>query len=198
MVKKGEKSCNNKEIVVFIGRMHSGKTTVAMLLDNTNFSLSPARFVKFAAPVYDTLDILRMKKTRGFMQEFCDLVKKYTNNNVFIDLARMKLEAWLPEQITLFGQLYVFDDVRYQTELDLILELAAKYEYRITIIGVNATEEVRRARSPETFLEGEHNSEKEVASLLKQCEFIIENNGTVDELEHIINQIVKELIDERS
>ena len=156
--------------IAIIGAQCSGKTTVANEIIRqcgNNFKI-----VKFADPIYGTLDCLSEKKNRLFMQEFSDLAKKHFGEAVFVNAFKSKIESIEGQSMLGVCPDIICDDIRYWIEYDMCRQLGFK------IVYVRADEYVRQSRAAAQGLvfSPDHSSERFVDDIGKQADVIIVNN----------------------
>ena len=146
--------------IAVIGQQCSGKTSAAKLF--TKY-FDGAHFIKIADPIYDTLDALRQKKHRAFMQQFADLAKEHFGEQVLVEVFKQNVkDIEKQNQIADIdcptgerNVLIVCDDIRFPYELGTVRELG------FHLIAVKADTEVRKQRAERLgldFIEN-HNSE---------------------------------------
>lgn len=172
-----------------IGKQCAGKTTVAnIILKEFSDPEGFATMLKFAEPHYDMLGILGKSKNRLFMQEISDLCKKHFGISIFTEIFERTFM-----QARACYQTMVCDDVRYQMEIDKVKALGF-----ITVF-VRASDANRRWRSDQQgfVFNDNHNSESEIASLEGQCDFVIENDTSIDDLTGQIGWIFSEIANQR-
>jgi len=173
--------CPTREIIIFIGKMQSGKTTAAECVEYSKYwdKTVLCECHKFATPHYDVLDVLGVPKHRSFMQDFSDLAKKHFGTEIFIDIMKenlsTELRAWKEDSD---GLVLLFDDIRYPGELNTVRELAKTFDIRLTTIAIEASDEIRQARNSLTYSGQSHNSEIEIASLMAECDYTIRNESS--------------------
>ena len=158
--------------IAICGLACAGKTTAYK-------AIASGTTLKFAQPHYDVLNILGVTKNRQFMQEFSDLAKKHFGQDVFVNIFEKK--AKLYSQIK---SILTCDDLRFQIEFDSCMK------NNWVLVYIESDEKYRKARSDKSNLSWEphHNSEK--ANLFKhRCHFIVENNGTIKQLENKIRNL---------
>jgi dephospho-CoA kinase len=168
--------------VAIVGQQCAGKTITAEKIMQRFYA--PV-MVKFADPIYNTLQILGQTKHRGFMTEFGDLAKKHFGDDIFVkifDVRSQSLEVFGSKQGGV--DLLICDDVRRYYEMELCQKLGYK------ILFVEADESIRRKRANGqglTFVES-HNSENEVPSLRQYADDIITNSSDLDALNWEVNR----------
>jgi dephospho-CoA kinase len=153
--------------VAIVGKQGSGKSTIAEAL------CACARepyVVKFADPIYNTLESLNKPKNRKFMQGFGDLVKECFGKLYFVDHLDYVVKSVKKNIIV---DLIVCDDCRYRYEYKKLKELG------FTVIGVYVDDAIRKKRVEDSgyeFIEN-HNSEQDVDSILEQLDIVVDNNN---------------------
>ena len=174
--------------IALIGRMQSGKTTIADFLYNKSCDQERMPCIlKFAKPIYDCQQIFNPtrefpyyeKKNREFLQELGYLARKCFTPRVLVELflknlvsVQEKYNKYLDADSILD---VICDDVRVISEFE-----AVKKEGFITI-GVKSNEKKRKERNPYSFTNINHTTEIEVDILIEKCDIIIENNTTLDD-----------------
>lgn len=178
----------------FIGKQQSGKSTAAFILSK---KFENSRTLRFADPIYDTLSALEETKHRAFMQEFGEMAKKHFGEMVFVNLFVRKARFIIDQKydgrqgICQFVNAIFCDDVRRSYELDACKELGFK------TVFIEADDKIRQNRATKNgfkFIEN-HISETEIPSLKKDADFMIINNGTLNQFEKAILTLHKTLND---
>ena len=133
---------------------------------------------KFAQPLYQINKILHQGKNRGYMQEGSDLAKKYFGRKIFLDIFKANYGDY---------NNVVCDDARYQMELEYLIEAGWRSVY------VMANSDIRKARSDALGLEWmpNHSSEKETHLMSHRCQYMIHNEGSLEELKHKAKKLLE-------
>lgn len=167
--------------VAIIGQQCAGKTSVANIIEDMHGS---AKVVKFAQPIYDTLEVFGQAKHRAFMQGLGDLAKDNFGRDVYAEIFKRNVEKLTEEDDY---EILICDDCRYDFEFETAKKLGFKF------IFVEAEVACRRQRARDNgyeFIE-QHNSETGVANLRHLSDAVVENNlGDKQILKKDINAIV--------
>jgi len=170
--------------IALIGEQCSGKSSVAEIIKNY---LAPI-VVKFADPIYATLEAINMPKNRLFMQEFSDLGKKHFGDDLFVRLFIDSVKRIEAKRYLLAPDI-VCDDVRYPIQLQACRDLD------FTIIYVEAEESVRieRSKAQGLVFNSEHSSEQHVKSMKPMADIVIKNSSGDLETLHkdVLDALVK-------
>lgn len=152
--------------VAIIGEQCAGKTEAAKAIEKY---AGKASIIKFAGPIYSTLQALGVEKDRRFMQEFSDLSKKHFGNDIFVRRFCESVESM--KKLGCTGTL-ICDDVRYPAELKTCKALG------FYTIYVGASEQVRRQRAKIQGLDfaENHSSETYVRSMKRMADEVIDNS----------------------
>jgi dephospho-CoA kinase len=165
--------------IALMGKMHSGKTSTLEFL--TKISTEHKRdykCLKFANPLYETQNLFSKEKHRIFLQELSDLVKKHFGSNILNIKFIEKLTTFLKGQFDIYC-----DDVRTSSEFEVV-----KQQGFITI-GISASEEIRKTRNPKLFNGINHATEIEIDNLLPLCDYLIQNEESIEQLQHELARI---------
>lgn len=173
--------------IAFIGSMHSGKTTaldhVKEILESKGYTLVST---KFATPLYNSQKLFKPEKgykNRKFLQELGDFVKKHFGENI---LAKVFTEYINKIENCDVNKTIVFccDDVRVPLEFETVKKL------KFLTVGIKTNDDIRKKRNPKLFIGTNHKTETSVNYLIEKCDFIIENNGTLEEFKNNLNKIL--------
>ena len=167
--------------IAITGKQCAGKTTVAdILLEEFG-----GEKIKFIDKLYQVNDLLGVPKNRGFMQDMGEAVRKYFGQDYFTkDFQKRAVES---------NNNLICDDLRKKVEFE-----AAK-QAGFIMIYIESTEDNRKARAKRLgldFIEN-HPAEQEITALKDKCDFIIENNGTIDELKEKVLKIFIPIFNEK-
>lgn len=178
--------------IAIIGMAHSGKTSLLHALHReVTHNGNIVKIIKFADPIYNTLDVLKRSKHRLFMQDYGDLVKKHFGEMFFVDyFKRIILETDSLRPRVFLPNDYIFcDDVRRTYEFDAVKEMGF-----VTIYS-DCDDEIRRRRAEEVgmTLNDQHNSENEVKTLKEKCDVVVDNSCPIGKLRNIAQSVLRGL-----
>jgi dephospho-CoA kinase len=168
-------------VIAISGKARSGKdTTKDIIAANSNVVLMPAfgDAVKEIAQYFDWLGE-KDEKGRQLLQDIGDIGRKY-DPMIFINLTINKVLNLAPYNN---DDYIIFPDVRYLNELQAIIDSFPN----VTTIRIE-----RNATSDLTEAQRTHQSETELDSYLN-FDYIVHNNGTLDDLEREIKFILEEI-----
>ncbi len=161
--------------IAISGKQCAGKSTVAEIISKHN----GAKLCKVIDKIYQINKLLDVPRNRGFMQDLGESIRKYFGEDYFVKdlITRVKQNDYT----------FVTDDMRKQIEFDTLKNAG------FTTIYIDADEDIRRKRAEKLGLDfrENHPAEKEIEQLKNQCDFVIENNGTLGELENKVTKILK-------
>ena len=167
--------------IAITGKQCAGKTTVADLL----LEKFGGEKIKFIDKLYQVNDLLGVPKNRGFMQDMGEAVRKYFGQDYFTkDFQKRAAES---------NNNLICDDLRKKVEFE-----AAK-QVGFTMVYIESSQDNRKTRAKNLgldFIEN-HPAEQEIITLIDQCDIIIENNGTIDELKEKVLEIFTLIFDEK-
>jgi len=164
--------------IALVGLACSGKTTIANHINNLE-----SRIIKFAQPHYDILKVLGQEKHRLFMQELSDLCKKHFGDDIFVKIFENSASRY-ENQNSLLVKSLICDDLRYKIEFDSCVK------NNWLMIYVESKDELRKERSDKLGLAWNPNHNSEQTHLFKNnCEYTIENNGTLENLKIVFNEL---------
>jgi dephospho-CoA kinase len=169
------------KVIALAGKMRSGKDTTAdIIASSPDFAYRTA----FADHLKNIALILgwngvKDKRGRKFLQQLGDVIRAY-NPDYFINKTIIDIKSRAPY---LPNELVCITDVRYQNELQAIIDSFPN----VTTIRIE-----RNATSDLTDAQRAHQSETELDSYLN-FDYIVHNNGTLDDLEREIKFILEEI-----
>ena len=172
--------------IAVIGQQCSGKTSAAKLFSK---HFDRTFYIKIADPIYDTLDALRQKKHRAFMQQFADLAKEHFGEQVLVEVFKQNVTSLHGQNENSFDNvLIVCDDIRFPYEMGTVRDLG------FHLVAIDADIEFRKERANRLkldFIEN-HNSELLVPQLIPQADFIIKDDGiSMEELHDKCKEILE-------
>ncbi len=169
--------------IAFIGKQCSGKTTMANFMLKSYEKIGPGGIVKFADPIYETLNVLKKKKHRVFMQKFGSLAHECFGENIFVNLFNRKMREEYNEDFKY--AIIVCDDVRRKFEFDAVKS------HGFMAVYIETPVEIRRNRSNMLKLEfnEDHESELYIDELKELCDMQIKGNAKQNEMEDYFNAI---------
>lgn len=163
--------------IAFLGKMHSGKTTAL----NKIWELAEKAdlwpmLTKFAKPLYDSQELFvgkDVQKNRIFLQELSSLSKKCFGRDIlsvcFTERIK-RLEKDFPQK----RMVLLCDDVRVQSDFDTAKECG------FTIIGIAASDKIRKQRNPKLFVGIDHETEIHVDELIDQADILVDGETHID------------------
>ena len=169
---------NNKIIIIFSGKQFSGKDTVAKILLE--------KFKSFKRiGIADAIKMRYSEKTGLSLEEIEKNKPVYRQDLIDLgDWGRAQSpDYWLNSILAYEGNTIV-TDIRVKHELELFKS------YGAFAVRVEATEEARAKRG--TLVSKNDNTETALDNI-KDWDYIIQNNGTYDELVENTNKLIKEL-----
>ena len=179
-----------KKVVGLIGRIASGKTIVSdQLLAGENTS-----YYRFSDVLKDVIERVHEENTRENLQELGLALRGVFGDGVLAAALKKDIEAD-------DADLIVVDGIRYDDEYDMVKSLGG------VIVYVTAPEQTRYERVLGRATRGEaelsledfrHNeskeTEKRIDELGENADYIIENTGTLDELNEKVSEVVEKII----
>lgn len=168
--------------IAIVGEMHSGKTaSVNFLVTQRILDGANPTIVKFADPLYKAQYLFSngLVKQREFLQELSDLAKKHFGENILNELFIQRVRNCERAGLDVFC-----DDLRTPSEFETAQKLG------FTTIGIRAADEVRLARNPRTFTGAGHVTERDVKQVICQCDVIIDNNSTIENLQSVLKDLL--------
>lgn len=183
---------NKKDAKVFIisGKANSGKDTTASLINNyakllnlKSINLQISSYIKMYAKNISNWDGSEDEKPRSLLQELgTDIIRNKIDEKLFIRriIEDIKVYSYYFDIITI-------SDARLPLELDLIKN-EFSYVYRLNIIRPNFENNLssnEKKHITEVALDNYNN-----------YEYIIENNGSFDDLNKKIVKIVDEVLED--
>lgn len=171
--------------VAFVGKMGSGKTTAAELMEEVIRENMPVAAVnlKFANPIYDVVSLFARSqetelevKPRQFMQDLGDIARRDFGDSVFERLFEREFINTVNLTNALPGNrltMITCDDVRFIGEAHLLTGLG------FHIIEIECPDDIRKARLGDAYVNESHRSEMELEEIEKDATVI--NDGTIEE-----------------
>jgi len=170
------------KFIVFTGSMGSGKSTAITCLKE--LQLARVENIKFAAPLYDMQDFIYRR-----IQEVYPLPRKFKKDRVLLQFLGTEwgrdkisktiwIDLWKTEiKNTQENYPYVFitcDDLRFDNEAEAVKEMGG--------LIIKITSNVERPG----VAKGITGHASEAGVDLKYVDYVIENNGTYDELKEAL------------
>ncbi len=181
----------NKIIVGLAGKIASGKETVGKYL----VEKMDGKKIKFSDPLRQILDILDLPDSRQNMQTLSTVVRQNFGGNVLAQ-AMMKLVARLE------NKLVVIDGVRRVTDIENFRQLKNFFLVYIDASSKKRFERcVQRKENPGDgeMTRGEFDrkdnaeAEEQIESLKKEADFVVKNDGTMEELYLEIENLLEKI-----
>jgi dephospho-CoA kinase len=169
-----------KLIIGLAGKIGVGKETVGDMIAENDVKV---RF-RFSDTLYETLDRFDLEKTRENVQKLSTLMREHFDEDV---LARAMVKRVRNET----AELVIVDGVRRAVDVQHLRDVE---NFRFVYIHVDPKVRYERYVSRnkdvgddkityEEFLaKDDHESEKQIEALKEKADFIVENNGTYDDL----------------
>lgn len=166
--------------IALVGKMLCGKTTALNhFVYLSKFYNRTQTSIKFADPLYSAQHCFSPLKHREFLQELSDLAKKHFGTNI--------LNEKFTERLSKIDSLDIFcDDIRVFSEF----EMARNLDF--ILIGVQASEKIRKIRNPKLFVGTEHSTEIEIDNLLPKCDYLVDNERTLTTFLNKLTKIYEE------
>ena len=173
-----------KKVIGISGALASGKTTVGKILEKNGFEYS-----RYSLVLRKKLESEGKEINRINLQEYGDYVNKH------------KGQRWLGQQ--LIKQFYnpqttkylVIDGLRFLEDSAFLKEQFGNYFLHIHILTEDKVRKRRYQLVNENNVSFEiatlHEVERESELLLKKADIVIENNGTLEELEKKTINLIK-------
>jgi len=176
-------------IIGLVGLGGSGKGTITAYVTKKY----GAKTVKFSQPLRDIIHRMYKQETRDDMADLAEFLRRHYGNDILVQTLMKDLEK-------MDIDIVVFDGIRYADEFnalkkrkDFVLwsvdaEIKTRFD-RIHIRGENADD------STLTFdaFKQQHElpTEKPIPGIMKQADFALDNNGTLDELYSQVDSLVE-------
>lgn len=160
--------------IAISGKQCAGKSTFADIVSERN----GAKLCKVIDKIYQVNDLLDVPRNRGFMQDLGEIIRQYFGKDYFVkDLAK--------RVTTKSSKNIVTDDMRKLIEFDTLKSAGFLTVY------IKADAAIRRKRAENLGLDfrENHPAEQEIEQLENRCDFVIKNNGTLEELEDKITYV---------
>jgi len=173
--------------VAFIGKLQSGKTTAVKYYEKLIISRClPVTSIKFATPLYGSHDLFNLNnefKNRSFLQKLSDLAKECFGQDILSRVFTRNLSDLGDGGFRSF----LCDDVRVSSDFN-----TAK-SFKFYTVGIKSSDKNRKNRKPETFTGTKHKTETEIDKLIKKCDTVITNDGSLEEFEKKLLFIYKRI-----
>lgn len=170
------------KLIGFTGKMGSGKSTAIQCIKE--IQRHPVYTLKFAQPLYDMQDYIYGRiesvhrkpasfiKDRKLLQFLgTDWGRQLISPTLWTDLWKAQAQQILNNNT---GLIVVADDIRFDNEAELVRSMGGH------IIQVESSKSVERIDTKSGF--AGHASESGVS--LNNVDYILENNGTIDDLKN--------------
>jgi len=171
--------------IAIVGKMHSGKSlAVQYLMSLSRRYLKSQVLIKFADPLYSAQNLFTPLKHRAFLQSLSDLVKQHFGESILNEQFTQKIQGFESDPYICRDIVDIFcDDVRVLSELKTVQSLG------FITVGLTASDEVRKARCPELFVGTDHVTEREIDDLLLNCDHVVDNNSSIENLYDILTAL---------
>jgi dephospho-CoA kinase len=172
--------------------MGAGKDETAKVLEDT-FQYIVMKLGKYIRKDCNKRNYRNMDE-RQLYQDYGQMCRKLFGEDVWNEVLKEDINSWniIYKKIEKRELDFIIADGRQLNEFDYWTSKG------FVTIGVYADEEIRKERlikrdgkdQSQYFL---HETELQAAECVKKCQYIIENNGTLDELREKVLEIAKEL-----
>lgn len=183
--------CGGKIILGLIGELAAGKGTVASYLKKKYGAVS----FRFSDSLRETLNDYDLEVSRENMQKLSTILRQNFAENILAKAITQKIKNTQEKIITI-------DGVRRLTDIENLKDLTGFY-----LIYITADQKTRYNRyikrnentgddliSFKNFQEKEKaEADRQIPEVAQAAKFIINNNGTVEELHQQIDEILKKL-----
>jgi dephospho-CoA kinase len=180
-----------KIIIGLAGKIASGKETVGKYL----IEKSGAKKIRFSDPLRQILDMLDLPDSRQNMQTLSTIVRQNFDENILAK-AMMKLVSRLDSNII------IIDGVRRETDIENFRQLKNFFLIYIDASGEKRYERcVKRNENPgdsemtreEFNKKDDAEAEEQIESLKKEANFVVDNNGSFEDLYRQIENILSKI-----
>lgn len=181
----------NKIIIGLSGRIASGKETAGKWL----MKKTRADKVRFSDPLRQTLDLFSIPQSRENMQSLSTFLRQ-TYDEECIAKAIFKITMQSPSPVSIIDGVRRMADIKTFCDLDnfylIFINTEQKIRYeRMVARGENPGE---TEMTYDDFLQKDDaESEQQIEGLKKDANFIIDNNGSLDELEKQLEDVLEKI-----
>lgn len=161
--------------IAFVGKLHSGKTTaVNKIFELVKKEKKLSTLIKFAQPLYDSqYHFTNLGKNRLFLQDLSTLAKKYFGNDILSVIFTRVCDYY--NEVPGSGDCVLLcDDIRVQSDFDTAKECG------FTIVGIAASDKIRKERNPKLFIGTDHETEIYVDDLIDQADILMDGDLYID------------------
>jgi dephospho-CoA kinase len=177
-----------KHVIGLVGRIGSGKTVVSEYLQKEY----NGKEYRFSQILEDVLKRLRLPVDRTNLQKLGACLRRDFGEDVILNVMKKDINASR-------SSLLIIDGIRYDNEAEML-----QSQERNVLIFITASPDVRYARCVERGGRGEENltykeflkneraeTEKRISNLSEISDYIIDNNGTKEDLINQVNRIMR-------
>lgn len=181
----------NKKIIGLAGRIASGKETAGRYL----IKKTKADKVRFSDPLRQTLDLFGVPQSRENMQALSTFLRQ-TYDEEAIAKAIFKLATTSPAPVSIIDGVRRFADIKIFADLDnfylIYIDTKQKTRYERMVARKENPGEAEMAFA-EFQKKDNAESEQQIEGLKKDADFVIDNNGNLEELYKQLEEILKKV-----
>lgn len=181
----------NKIIIGLVGTLASGKGAVKEYLINKY----GAKGCKFSDIFRDVLNRLNIPITRDNLQKVStslrsDFGENLLSNTIIKDAEKLESKIVIVDGIRRFSDM---DNLKKLSNF-VVLAVDADSNLRYERMKIRNENEGDRNKTYEDFLKDENaEADKQIPEVIKTADFIIENNGTLEDLHSRIDEVVEKI-----
>jgi len=190
-MKQWKNMTNNKIILGIVGENSSGKTTITEYLQKTQNAVC----FRFSGMLGDILARLYLEPTRQNFQTLSTILRQNFSEDLMSKVIAIDVKN-SP------AQFIITEGVRRPTDITYLQDNPGFH-----LVAVNTNEKTRfervksRREKPDDATktweefqkESNQESEQKIREIAAQAEFVIDNNGTQEQLYHQIDEIIKKI-----
>jgi len=172
--------------IAFVGKMHSGKTTALnKIWELAHKDDKLPWLVKFAQPLYRSQELFigDGQKNRLFLQDLSTLVKKHFGDDILSQVFKNGIKNI--ERANQEKTVLLCDDIRVKSDFNTARECG------FTIVGIKASDEIRKTRNPKLFVGTNHETEIHVDELIRIAHIIVNGDLHIDKFREEIEFLWK-------
>lgn len=178
-------------IIAFVGKFASGKSEAA---DYISKNYGGEKF-KFSQPLRDVIKRLYLEENIDNLSKLSEALRSQFGEDILAQIANKEIDSYEAEIKIAEGVLRL-QDIKYLRKASdfYLVSVTANDKTRFNRMRDRKENAQESTKSFEKFKQQEHNSSNEtIPQVMKQADYTLENNGTLEEFHQKIDNLMKQL-----